>query len=121
MISRKPLLLTLIEWEKEALRWKKAQKQLKRAAKKIHKKVERRVDRLESRGPKPDESHEQFANRLLDKEERLRNKLFAKKAKKLQRLKDREERRYAAYTSAEARPKRPRKMFSLARTRLSTG
>lgn len=124
-VLRTELLVTVIEWENEADRWKRSQKRLKRAVNRIHRKVEKKIDRMGAKGPRPDEDRHQFANRLLDKEGRLRAKLFAKHSTKLRRLKNREERRYADYENAETRHRsdrvvkqvRPVKMFSLTRKR----
>lgn len=107
-----PLLLFVLEWKDELKRWEKSRKRLKKAVKKAHAKVEKKLKKLERRGPRPDESGEQFGNRLLNKQDKISKKIFKQRRTRLTGLQDRETTHFDDYVSAdrvrrerEARPR----------------
>ncbi len=98
-----PLLLWVFEWEAERKRWKKSRKRLKRAVKKAHAKVDEKVDQRVQKGPRPGETGEQFGNRLLNKGEKIRKKVFKQRREKLVGLQSTETSRFNDYVAADRR------------------
>jgi hypothetical protein len=101
VMIRTPLLLLVFEWKDELKQWKKSKKRLKRAVKKAHRKVEKKLGEIEQRGPQPGETGEQFGNRLLDKQERLRKKIFKQRRERLAGLRSVETAHFADYVEAD--------------------
>ena len=103
MLARTPLLLRVTEQEEEK-RWKKARKHLKRAVKRAHKRVEQKVKRAEQKGPRGGETPQNFAQRLLKKQDKFTRKVFGAKQKRLAHLQSREQRRFDQYTASDPKP-----------------
>lgn len=104
-LRRTPLL---VEWEEEERLWQKARKRLKQRVNKVHKRVEKKVNRRLSRGPRDTESDEDFAHRMLDKQDTIRDKMFAKHAGKIRKLERSEQKARQDYERAEQqRPRTP--------------
>lgn len=100
-LLRAPLLITLLDWKEEEQEWRAARKRLKRAVNKIHRKVERKVDKFAQRGPRENQTGEEFSNWLLNKQDRVRKKLFRRHRDRLSRLQDRESTAFNQYVDAD--------------------
>jgi hypothetical protein len=101
MLNRFPLLLWVFEWEEERKRWKKARKRLKKAVKKAHAKVETKIDKREAKGPRTGENPTAFGNRLLNKQEKIRKKVFNQRRERLTGLQNNETSRFNDYVAAD--------------------
>ena len=97
---RSPLLLLVFEWEDELKRWKQSQKRLKKAVKKAHAKVAKRLKKVERLGPGESETPEQFGNRLLNRQDTIRKKIFDKRRTRLVGLQGQETAHFNDYERA---------------------